>query len=64
MEVLAEIVAKYVVTADVVNRDDNWTVEFHPVRSNDMTLRTMLTADTRENGALARRLPKVPNRMA
>ena len=55
-KVLAEIIAKYVVTAWPVNRGDKWTVEFRPVQIDEMALRALF----KEEGGLIGRLPKAP----
>src|SRR5258707_192533 len=56
-KVLAEIIAKHVVTARPVQQGSSWKVEFRPLRPDEMTLRALLKA---ENGLL-RRLPKAPD---
>jgi hypothetical protein len=55
-KVLADIIAKHVVTARPVQHGGSWTVEFCAIRSDEMTLRALL----KEDGGLLRRLPKAP----
>ena len=59
MEVLREIIAKFIVTARPVERDGKWTVLFEPVVPENRALQLMLTADSESNGNLLQRLLKV-----
>ena len=59
MEVLREIIAKFIVTARPVERDGKWTVLFEPVVPENRALQLMLTADNKSNGNLLQRLLKV-----
>src|SRR4051812_26033886 len=54
LDVLATIVAKYIVTARPVNHGGKWTVAFDPVRPDQTTLLALL----RGEDGLARHLPK------
>jgi hypothetical protein len=52
-----ELIAKYVVTKQLVQHGDRWRVEYHPHVPDEMTLRALLMGE----GGLAQRLPKAPS---
>jgi hypothetical protein len=59
LQVLAEITAKYLVTAVPVERAGKWDVEYVPVVLDETTLRSLHMAKRREDGGLVWRLPKI-----
>ena len=53
-DALLEIIAKYVVTKQLVPHGDRWRVEYEPHVPDEMTVRAVLMGE----GGLAQRLPK------
>ena len=60
-DVLRKICTKYVVTKHARETADGWKVEYWPYEPDEMTLRALLMAKTREDGSLIARLPKAPS---
>ena len=56
---LGDVVEKHVTTKVVVNREGKLEVAYPPYRPDDKTLRSLLMAETIEQGNLAKRLPKM-----
>jgi len=59
---LSDIIEKHVTTKVVVNREGKLEVAYPPYRPDDKTLRSLLMAETLEQGNLAKRLPKMPGK--
>jgi hypothetical protein len=57
-EILRGICTKYVVTKHARETPDGWKVEYRPVEPDEMVLRTLLMAKSREAGSLLLRVPK------
>ena len=53
-DALLELIAKYVVTKQLVQHGDRWRVEYRPYEPDEMALRALLMGE----GGLAQRLPK------
>jgi hypothetical protein len=54
---LSDIIEKHISTKVVVNREGKLEVTYPPYRPDDKTLRSLLMAETLEQGNLAKRLP-------
>jgi hypothetical protein len=59
---LGATVERHIVTKAVVDREGKFEVTYPPCRPDDKTLRSLLMAETLEQGNLAKRLPKMPGK--
>src|SRR4051812_10697352 len=59
-EVLREICRQHVVTKHPQESEDGWDIEYRPYELDEITLRTLITARTWEDGGLIWRLPRTP----